>query len=141
MKMRNGFVSNSSSSSFVVLGFQINGVSFSKRDYLNNVLGKDVVTTKLLEAKNDYEMDDEEALEDLWFTVMYENGDAWLHGHDDGVEGEVLGCYLVDGDREDGIEDGSAEVDDLSALAFEVRTKFNLPKDTPWRIYWGQRKC
>lgn len=90
MRIRNGFVSNSSSSSFIVYGFNNSVVLQELYDTVTNILGKD--------SNWDNLPDDEKAREIesyLWFK-----GVRYFHYDYNNSDIECIGCKLQGGTEE-----------------------------------------
>lgn len=117
MKKRNGFVSNSSTSSFVIVGVKL------------DELGK-----KLENLDWDSE-EYEEILEELEEKVDY-----ILHGEDDGVDGLVVGFVVTEIDSDDYLKDGTMEFSELQEKVERLAKNFSVnAKDV--KIYYGTRSC
>jgi len=140
MKTRRGFVSNSSTSSFVVLGFQVDESTLDKRGYLERTLGKETAEERIQYNQDEYLMNYEEALEDEWYEALDSCGHCILHEGDAVVPGTIVGMSLTGEDDESDSPAGFAGPERLADLAAELRVWFGLDPSHPWKIYWGVRQ-
>ena len=144
MKCRSGFVSNSSSSSFVVAG-----TLFKKPDiptvekHLTALLGEGILdeTSRKSWYKKPYAELDEDEKRDILHDLIYDarnNGFAVLWGDDDGVRGDglIVGKFIADSASDDGGLE-FAEIDPTAIFA-ELEAK-GIPG--PYKLYCGTRLC
>ena len=115
MKIRQGFVSNSSSSSFVALGFSINQEDKPCREILiatgSTVEEIDAIIQKEKDryAEGGWDWDDEENTREALWDKMYDMGKEEnvriLYGSEDGVDEDdkVIALMLMETDDYDGI--------------------------------------
>jgi len=126
MKIRNGFVSNSSSSSFVVLGYKIETSKFDKEKYLKN-------------AKIDFNENNVDEIDDTFYETLYEDE----HIISDGEGGYLyIGKVLAETGSDVGFEDIEIDVSDDKALK-EIKAigkEYGVSKN-PIKIYVGTIAC
>ena len=130
MKIRNGFVSNSSSSSFVVVGFLVRTDQFSSRDYLEKLYQTEVPEDPEL---IDYEFQD----------ARY--GNIRVMDEDDGVpDGQSLVAYEVAGwSDSDGLEKlTGVDIQAITQQVEQARTRLGLTaEDAAIEIWAGTSYC
>jgi len=120
MKIRSGFVSNSSSSSFVVVGFEIDDNIFTEKDYL----------IKLFGLKESEIPEDELDFENLFCDKTYSNPDCYIATHDESGASEgkhLIGVLVAEADRETGdFNDCSFDMNELTKRANELKQKLGI---------------
>ena len=148
MKIRTGFVSNSSSSSFIAVGFSIKGVS--KKDLIEKIFDQDA--EKLFEESG--EKNKEYFFNDLFYDLFYEN-DYKLDEYDieiaNGTEGGltdnddvVIMQLLSPKSSMEELSDGSFGAEDILSLRNgflkDLMKKFDVD-EAKAKIYYGTRLC
>jgi len=149
MKIRQGFVSNSSSSSFVALGFRIKDGKEPYRE-LAVALGKEEeFNASIKKNTEDYNYDIEDAEREAFcydIGIQEEFGVMILAGSEDGVGDKTVIAYMVaetdsysggdfDGDGEIALDDGNVGYSTLQTLQEAVGG------DEEIKIYYGTRCC
>lgn len=102
MKIRTGFVSNSSSTSYVIVGFKKEGL--------------DAVTLATIVSKEDFSKDKDQ---NRAYDYLYKN--EWFFGHDTSVVGKIVSTS----DGEEGLE----PVDSNKIAMFERQVKNAFPDE------------
>jgi len=135
MKIRQGFVSNSSSSSFIIAGIKLDGKLTSEE------LARKYITEEAIEEfigddidKFEGENKDDGWWDDLWHECAW-NGD-FIKDDMDFIQDEsrsFLGKILADDDE---LEEGEISIEGLSELIQEL--DFG---DQECKIYFGTRVC
>jgi hypothetical protein len=135
MKIRNGFVSNSSSSSFICVGINLNKFSDDqKKEFLKE---HDVDISNI----NDEDDDLNDLFSELCWDIRRETGFCILSGIDDGIEedGMVFGKMIAEGDDIDNLPSESFSLNDLNNIGNEVKKEFNI--DGEVKLFVGTRAC
>lgn len=137
MKYRSGFVSNSSSCSFLLVGFildekfEVNSAKerfeFMMKEYDNC---SDYVRQQLYNIRNLKEEDDnfEDYVNDLWYSDFIPNSDFKIINdlEQGGIEGKtIIGKELNSWDDCD-YPDINLSVDDINKIGDEVKERFNI---------------
>lgn len=120
MKTRAGFVSNSSSSSFVAVGFELGLHGEELRDFLNRNFDMGIEEGQIVEG---YEIN--EVLEERV-------GFNYIYNYDFAIVGRRL-AYAI----EDNVE-GNVDIEEVMMQVRSIRDDWNL--DVPIKIYWGNER-
>lgn len=135
MKSRRGFVSNSSSSSFVILGYKsadLLGRNVDKEAMMRNY-GTDV--DRLLSMANKYGIDD------AWYEFLYNtnfgiDGVRYLSDDGDGYVGVAIADVSSDGGY---LEKSEVDIDTIMEKVRKLQELFGI--DKPPKIITGTRSC
>ena len=139
MKTREGFVSNSSTSSFVVMGFVLDESVMSKDDILL-FLGVDVEAER---ARCHEEDDDwEDRFDEVFWEAMDGSGfEIRMGGDDGGPKGKVLVGVPVASFDDAGACDSQSNLADVLVKVDALRKKLALGDDVPVQVCSGTYAC
>lgn len=125
MKIRSGFVSNSSSSSFVLLGYVLDKNKYKTQEIIDILYTPEQLNKfSQKEFNKDYDQCDEDEKSDLKYDIM-SNGNIRIMDHIENgapdresiVFGKMLGCFDSEGIRDDyGVTPFSKHLNELSDL-------------------------
>lgn len=143
MKIRHGFVSNSSTSSFVVCGFKIEDNIENKKLVGEKLLGmtRELVIKTIKKSKYPEDVNDPKAI-DEWYDDLFH--DASQQGDNDifvlygeGVEALIVGQLLAYGDEVDSSE---TDIEKMRDIVVKARKEVGY-EDVPIKIYTGTKCC
>jgi len=120
MKIRSGFVSNSSSSSFVIIGFKLPTDDESKK--------------KFLKYKGIEIPEDDEELYEAFYEAVYDT-DNVLTG-----DGEFWAGKIIT-DSDEYMEMNEIDITAAIAEAEAMREIFDIDPSVPVKLYTGERSC
>jgi len=151
MKIRNGFVSNSSSSSFIALGFSIEAEEKPYKEILIALGSSEEEIDKLIkEEKEKYDWDEEfmvrEALDSKIYDLGEEKGIRILYGSEDGVkeDDKVIAAIIEETDSDGSyyFPPGEIMLNDSNQYYRKIMELHNaLSSKSPIRILYGTRSC
>jgi hypothetical protein len=124
LKTRQGFVSNSSSSSFVAIGLKLDH-KLDKVKILRESFG---ISEELL--KKDYE------ISDIWHDEVLQKYMYDIDGWDD-----YLFCKIASGDEVNNLYESEHSFNELAEMGKEMLEKFGLDPKSELKIYTGMRVC
>ena len=144
MKIRTGFVSNSSTSSFVICGYKISG-NISYQDIIQKILG--ITRDNIIdEMKKDYYKDkniDEKDIEDHcseWlYDIKNEQDDIDIF-MGEGIDGIIFGIMLAYGDDIEDMKDREIDLTEMLKKLDKIRDRLELG-DSIIKIFTGTAQC
>ena len=152
MKIRSGFVSNSSSSSFIAIGFSVKDIASIKKLFLLEVgeITEEEYASKVEEQQEKYNFDYEDARNEIFWDSRYQiakdKGIRFLNGSEDGVNSgdKVIAVILTETDSDGGCfyhcgEIAFDEDNEHFVKAKKLRDKIN-PGATI-KVLYGSRCC
>ncbi len=113
MKIRNGFVSNSSSSSFILFGFTVIGENKNYKEICEKYLSEDTLKRK----------ENDDSWEDFWWDYSEEIKGGLTSIYCESIEGHYIGkTYAQWNDYLE--EEGSITVEELKKLEEKINKLF-----------------
>ena len=140
MKCRSGFVSNSSSSSFVIYGANIPEQELSKTRFLKEVVG-------IQNPKVPSDFEDEWEYNDYFYNEAYDfcsKGDSYFgFSEEDGSENGcvLIGVKIAEGDEFNNIGENSVSISKLDEDFSKLKNKLGLTEEIKTKIIVGSRCC
>lgn len=117
--------------SYLVLGFDITGISLSMKDILYSFKSPEECSIHIQEEVKDFEeegLTELEAFEDLFYETLWENG----YHYSEKIDGTVyIGMDLQLSLK----EEKTLDFQKINELASCIRSRFGIPEDTSWEIY------
>lgn len=129
MKERIGFVSNSSSSSFVAVGVKLDD-SFD--------IDKKKILKEVFRSEKDLDAMDEYALDDAFFEAEY---DSEYLIDEEGYEGTIMKIIADAGSDGDDWSEEELDFSDLQSMGEDIIKTFCLPVDSKIKLFVGTRCC
>jgi len=138
MKIRNGFISNSSSCSFVLIGVEIDKDKLDKTELLKK-LNIQEYNNILKESKNDEDFED--MLNETLMDLLDENGIYFCNHWECGASRNkiLFGSLLAESSSDDDFFEFKQSLNDLDDIK-ELLNKFDL-QDEEIKIIGGTRMC
>ena len=132
MKSRSGFVSNSSTSSFIIIGIKLKDELTTKNilDIMNRANFKSKVKQGITYFEDDLK-------EELYHNFPAQTGLRLLDGPEDGVEGIIIGYVVEDSGCDSILDSGSISIKDIKEKESKLKYMFNSDEDV--KVYYGSR--
>jgi hypothetical protein len=141
MKIRTGFVSNSSSSSFVAIGFNLKNTGFSTIEILKKLGWDAEVKYKEFEDKDKYTLED--FVSDYRWEAFDELGLRFLNNTEDGVrEGDKVICRFIAETSDDYFEQEAINIGTfMNKFGDLEELRKKIVPDIEMQLYTGTRMC
>ena len=149
MKIRIGFVSNSSTCSFIIYGFKLPDEK-NKLDMIQKLLEKtkeDIVAEmKICSYYKNLKREIDDGDIDEFCYELLQGLDFEKNGFDvefgEGIDGIIIGKHLAKiSSEEDFIDNAEYGIDDIQKIADKVKEKLEISDDIPLKIYMGTQCC